>query len=67
HYVDNSPSESVIKKYHDSTDSSDLIEEKKNQEYENNVIYNYDQDIQYEEKKIDNTKRRRKKIIEYND
>jgi len=68
HYVDNSPSEeSVIKKYHDSADSPDLIEEKKNQEYENNVIHNHDQDIQYEEKKIDNTKRRRKKIIEYND
>lgn len=68
HYVDNSPSEeSVIKKYHDSADSPDLIEEKKNQEYENNVIHNHDQDIQYEEKKIDSTKRRRKKIIEYND
>jgi hypothetical protein len=68
HYVDNSPSEeSVVKKYHDSADSPDLREEKKNQEYENNVIHNHDQDIQYEVNKIDNTKRRRKKIIEYND
>lgn len=68
HYVDNSPSEeSVIKKCYDSANSSDLIDEKKHQKYENNVLHNHDQDIQYEEKKIDNIKRRRKKIIEYND
>ena len=68
HYVDNSPSEeSVIKKCYDSAASSDLIDEKKHQKYENNVLHDHDQDIQYEEKKIDNAKRRRKKIIEYND
>lgn len=77
HYVDNSPSEesknpleekeSLIKKCYDSTVLPDLIDEKKNQEYEDNVLYDHDQNIQYEEKKIDNTKRRRKKIIEYND
>jgi hypothetical protein len=79
HYVDNSPSEesknpleekeSLIKKCYDSTVSPDLIDEKKNQEYEDNMLHDHDHDqnIQYEEKKIDNTKRRRKKIIKYND
>jgi len=77
HYVDNSPSEesknpleekeSLIKKCYDSTVSPDLIDEKKNREYEDNVLYDHDQNIQYEEKTIDNTKRRRKKIIKYND
>jgi hypothetical protein len=77
HYVDNSPSEesknpleekeSLIKKCYDSTVSPDLIDEKKNREYEDNMLHDHDQNIQYEEKKIDNTKRRRKKIIKYND
>lgn len=53
HYVDNSPSEeSIIKKCYDSTVSPDLIDEKKNQEYEDNVLHDHDQDVQYEEKKL---------------
>ncbi len=59
--------ESLIKKCYDSTVSPDLIDEKKNQEYEDNMLHDHDQNIQYEENKIDNTKRRRKKIIKYND
>ena len=61
--------ESVVKKCYDSTASIDLVEEKNNQEYDDNLFHDRDheqQDIQYEEKVIDNNKRRRRKMIEYN-
>jgi hypothetical protein len=78
HYVDNSPSddsknilkESVVEKCYGSTASIDFVEEKNNQEYDDNVFHDRDheqQDIQYEEKIVDNNKRRRRKMIEYKD
>lgn len=77
HYIDNSSSddsknimgESVVKKCYDSTASIDLVEEKNNQESDDNLFHDRDheqQDIQYKEKVIDNNKRRRRKMIEYN-
>jgi hypothetical protein len=77
HYVDNSPSddsknilkESVVEKCYGSTASIDFVEEKNNQESDN-VFHDRDheqQDIQYEEKIVDNNKRRRRKMIEYKD
>jgi len=36
--------ESLIKKCYDSTVSPDLIDEKKNQEYEDNMLHDHDHD-----------------------
>jgi hypothetical protein len=61
--------ESVVEKCYGSTASIDFVEEKNNQESDN-VFHDRDheqQDIQYEEKIVDNNKRRRRKMIEYKD